>query len=288
MNDSVQSTEPRATSPLSRYYVRVAPPRLTRILIGINLCVFIAMFVVGVWYFEYDGGSILGRTAAFTSDVIALLLGNKYPETELTLLIFGAKFNPLIQDGQIWRLLTAVFLHIGIIHLLFNLFALNVLGPMVEGYFGHVRFAAIYFMSGIFGSLASYAFSGALSAGASGAIFGLAGATIVYFVRYRNNFGDRGQSTLQSMLAFTVINFIFGLSVNGIDNWGHFGGLVGGILTAWGLLPRYASPAATALLTAEPQQLPEENRSLQEIAWTVLIVAIFWIALQYANQITPI
>ncbi len=93
----------------------------------------------------------------------------------------GAKVNEAIAIGQTWRLFTAMFIHIGVFHLLVNLYALYALGPLVEGYFGHARFLAIYLVGGLFGSLASYAFSDAVSAGASGAIFGLAGAITVFF-----------------------------------------------------------------------------------------------------------
>ncbi|RIK55871.1 MAG: rhomboid family intramembrane serine protease, partial [Chloroflexi bacterium] len=153
------------------------------------------------------------------------------------LITFGAKVNELVAAGEVWRLFTAMFLHIGVIHLLFNLYALNALGPLVEGYFGHIRFLIIYLLGGLFGSLASYAFSPLPSAGASGAIFALAGATTIYFLRYRENFGARGRAILQNMLLVIGVNLIFGLGAGGIDNWGHMGGLVGGAALAYGLLP---------------------------------------------------
>src|SRR5690606_38320034 len=160
------------------FYIRLSPPWVTRTLLAINVVVFAAMLVSGyMWYGTFNGS-----------------------EDMRVLIRFGAKVNELIAVGQTWRLLTALFLHIGVLHLLFNLYALSALGPRVEGYFCHVRFSAIYLIAGLFGSLASYAFSPVPSAGASGAIFGLAGAATVYFMRFRENFGARGRAILQNML----------------------------------------------------------------------------------------
>lgn len=248
---------------MQRFYLKVSPPWLTRILLGLNFLVFIGMIVYGYLVFGILDGTEDGRV----------------------LITFGAKLNIAIVQGQIWRLLTAMFLHIGVFHLLFNLYALNALGPLVEGYFGHVRFLAIYLIGGLFGSVASFAFSAAISAGASGAIFGLAGATTVYFLRYRDNFGARGRAILQNMLVVIGINLIFGLSVPGIDNWGHVGGLVGGALVAWGLLPRYQRPAVYRL---EAQPVEEEQRTFAELLWVVLAVALLAAFFQWATTISPI
>lgn len=290
MTQSVYSTQPTPQPPPTRYYVRMAKPVLTRLLIGVNVVVFIAMLVVGFFLLDRQGGSALEQITNYISSIISLLMGNKFPETDLSLLMMGAKYNQLIFEGQVWRLFTAMFLHIGIIHLLFNLFALNALGPMVEGYFGHWRFALIYLIGGLFGSLASYAFSAAPSAGASGAVFGLAGATTIYFLTYRDNFGTRGESILQSMLAIIGINLVFGFAMSGIDNWGHIGGLIGGAIVAWGLLPKYEQPTLgiSSEIVSGPQALPQKQNNAWELAWSGLMLASVWVALQLANTVTPI
>jgi rhomboid protease GluP len=244
----------------TRFYLNITPPRLTWVILGINLLVFLGM--IGYGYWEYD-------TWDGTQDLRVLV-------------DFGAKVNILIAEGEVWRLFTAMFLHIGVIHLLFNLYALNALGPLVEGYFGHVRFFAIYMLGGLFGSLASYAFSDAISAGASGAIFGLAGAATVYFLRYRENFGARGRALLQNMLLVIGINIIFGLSVPGIDNWGHMGGLVGGALVAYGLLPVYIRP--TAPLFAPTVQLGEADRTTFYTLWVAGCIILLVLGMQWATQ----
>jgi rhomboid protease GluP len=226
-----------------------------RYLLGANVAMFVLMTLFGIVYIGDWNGTQNGQI----------------------LILFGAKVNQLIAQGQVWRLFSAMFIHIGIIHLLFNLYALNALGPLVEGFFGHRRFLSIYIIGGLWGSVASYAFSQALSAGASGAIFGLAGATTVYFLRYRENFGARGRAILQNMLVVIGINLVFGLSMQGIDNWGHMGGLVGGAAIAYGLLPVYRAPAP---LQFGAQPLVEEPRSNTEWFWVIGHVILLVLAIQ--------
>jgi rhomboid protease GluP len=97
------------------------------------------------------------------------------------LLNLGAKRTDLILAGQVWRLVTPIFLHIGLLHLAFNSYAIYVIGPQIECFFGPYRFLSIYILSGIYGVLMSFALSPAPSAGASGAIFGLIGTQAVFF-----------------------------------------------------------------------------------------------------------
>lgn len=243
-----------------QFYLRITPPFWSRVLLGINLFVFVAMIVYGIVVYNDYNGTTNGQV----------------------LTTFGMKVDQLVAAGQIWRLFTAMFLHIGVLHLLSNLYALYILGPMVEGYYGHARFLAIYLLGGLTGSVASYAFSTAASAGASGAIFALVGATTVYFLRYRENFGARGRAIVQNMFVVIAINLIFGLSVPFIDNWGHIGGLLGGAVVAWGLLPRYQPPA---VITAGPQPVAEENRSSQQVAWSLVWLAALWFVTQYITSV---
>lgn len=242
-----------------RFFIKLTPPHLTHALLIINLLVFVAMIVYG-W--------IAYRTINGTEDLRVLVT-------------FGAKVNELVALGQVWRLFTAMFLHIGVLHLLFNLYALNALGPLVEGYFGHIRFLIIYLLGGLFGSLASYAFSPSPSAGASGAIFALAGATTIYFLRYRENFGARGRAILQNMILVIVINLVFGLSAPGIDNWGHMGGLVGGSVLAAGLLPQYRAPN---VLLPGAYPLEEVPRTGLQSGWVVLWSVLWGAGVQWATQ----
>jgi rhomboid protease GluP len=152
---------------------------------------------------------------------------------------WGAKSNPEIWAGQYWRLVTPIFLHAGVLHLAFNNYALYVIGPQIERPFGHVRFLGIYMLAGVAGTLASLIFSQAQSVGASGAIFGLIGAMIVFLYQNRTLFGPAGQTGLRSVIWLTVINLLISFAP-GIDLWGHAGGLMGGLLLTLGIGPRYA------------------------------------------------
>jgi membrane associated rhomboid family serine protease len=252
--------EPRPYSPLQpRFYIPVASPFWVRTLLAVNLVVFVAMIAYGWLQFgDWDGTT-----------------------NSIVLTTFGMKVNDLVAQGQVWRLFTAMFLHIGALHLLSNLYALHALGPLVEGYFGHGRFLAIYLIGGLTGSVASYAFSAASSAGASGAVFALIGATTVYFLRYRDNFGARGRAIVQNMFVIIAINLVFGLSIPFIDNWGHIGGLIGGAIVAWGLLPRYRPPEIVRL---GDQPIAQENRTMLELGWVLICLVLLLVAVQYVTS----
>ncbi|MCK8058714.1 MULTISPECIES: rhomboid family intramembrane serine protease [unclassified Fusibacter] len=142
-----------------------------------------------------------------------------------TLINFGAKFNYHIVEGQWWRFVTAMFLHLDFMHILFNMAALFILSRPLEHLFGKVKFIAIYMLSGIGGVALSFAFNNSLSAGASGAIFGLLGAHLYLYFRnkdaYRMIFG-------YDFLLLIGINLVYGFVNPGIDNLGHLGGLFAG------------------------------------------------------------
>ncbi|WP_433743144.1 rhomboid family intramembrane serine protease [Falsibacillus pallidus] len=144
-----------------------------------------------------------------------------------TLIKFGAKYNPLILQGEWWRFFAPIFLHIGLLHLLMNSLALYFLGPAVEKIYGRLRFLWIYLFAGFSGSVASFVFSDHLSAGASGAIFGCFGA-LLYFGSVYPNLFFRTMGT--NVLVVIGINLVFGFTSSGIDNAGHIGGLIGGFI----------------------------------------------------------
>ena len=145
----------------------------------------------------------------------------------------GAKVNASIAAGQMWRLVTPIALHGGLSHLLVNMYSLNSIGPMMEATFGREQFMAVYLGAGVAGNYASYRFCPSNSVGASGAIFGLAGALAVYLQRHKRYLGERADMQLQSLGTALAVNTMFGLTSRRIDNWGHGGGLVGGALLAY-------------------------------------------------------
>ena len=154
---------------------------------------------------------------------------------------FGANFGPFTLSGQWWRLVTYMFLHGGLMHIAFNMWCLWDLGALCESLYGRLTFAAIYLVTGVAAGLASVGWNpGVLSVGASGAIFGLAGALISSF--YLGEFSVPRvaiQGTLRSLLFFVGFNVLFGSMVPGIDNACHAGGLVSGLILG-ALIARFA------------------------------------------------
>lgn len=136
-------------------------------------------------------------------------------------------FGPFVREGEIYRLLTGTFLHADIIHILCNSYALFMIGSMVEGYFGRKKYAIIYLVSAITGSLLSITMSDTPSVGASGAIFGLLGAILYFGYHYRVYFGS---VILERIIPVVIINLAIGFTINGVDNFAHIGGLIGGFL----------------------------------------------------------
>ena len=160
-------------------------------------------------------------------------LGN--PENAVFMIKYGAMYPPLIfEDAQYYRLITCIFLHFGIDHLMNNMVMLGALGWNLEKEIGSFKFLLIYFVSGIGANLISLAmdfYTGnlAVSAGASGAIFGLLGALLWVVIRNR---GKVGRLTGRGMLFMVLLSLYFGFTSTGVDNAAHVGGLICGFLTA--------------------------------------------------------
>lgn len=174
-------------------------PIITYMLIGICVFMFIMMYIFG-----------------------------KGSEDAMTLLKFGANLDMLTKNGDYYRLFTCMFLHIGLVHLIFNMYALYVVGRDVENVYGKSKYLIIYILSGICGSILSLAFShNTISAGASGAIFGLFGAILYFGMYYRTYLGS---TVVRSIMPVIVVNLLVGMFTPSIDLAAHIGGLIGGIL----------------------------------------------------------
>lgn len=187
-------------------YQRVPRVPVTVLLVAVNLLVFLAMLAsgAGLWH-----------------------------SVNSVQLAWGANFGPATQDGEWWRLGTAMFLHFGAIHLTLNMWALWDGGQLVERMYGHARFAGIYFSSGLAGNLLSLvAHKGlAISGGASGAIFGIYGALLVFLWRERRNLHPRDfRWFFWGAAGFAAASFILGFLITGIDNAAHIGGFLTGML----------------------------------------------------------
>lgn len=176
-------------------------PSITYIIMGICVFLFIMMYIFG-------NGS----------------------ESTSTLIKFGANYDLLTKSGEYYRLFTCMFLHIGIWHLLCNMYSLYIIGKEIENLYGKSKYLVIYVLSGLCGSILSLAFShNTISAGASGAIFGLLGALLYFGYYYRTYLGATIRS---SIIPVIILNLIIGMLTPGISNSAHIGGLVGGILVS--------------------------------------------------------
>lgn len=154
-------------------------------------------------------------------------------ENTYTLILFGAKFNPLIVMGDWWRLITPMFLHIGWLHLAVNSVCVYYIGTHLEKIMGHWRFALIYLLSGVAGNVASFAFSDSVSAGASTSIFGLFATTLMLAETFKGNAYYREiAKTFGILIVFNFITGFLSIGDGNVDNTGHAGGLVGGFLIA--------------------------------------------------------
>jgi membrane associated rhomboid family serine protease len=201
-------------------------PILTYTLIGVNVLAFIAEIATGSSVSGSIGGanSVLGKAALS---------------------------GPAVANGDYWRIITSGFMHYSFFHLLFNMYALYILGQLLEPVIGSLRFGLIYFVSLLCGSVGALIVTpNALTAGASGAVFGLMGAA---FVVLRH----RGVNPLQSGLGvWLFLNLAITFTVSNISIGGHIGGLIGGIVAAFVLvempermrLPRYGADAIAAVL----------------------------------------
>ena len=139
---------------------------------------------------------------------------------------------------QYYRLITGIFLHANWLHLIFNMYALYIIGMQLESFLGKGKYLIVYLLSGLGGSMLSIFFSNGYSVGASGAIFGLMGALLYFGYHYRVYLDSVVKSQIIPLI---ILNLLIGFSSSGIDNWAHVGGLVGGILSTMAVGVKYKS-----------------------------------------------
>ena len=220
-------------------------PSPTLLLIALNTLVYLAMALQGHGFFAFDSGLLLR---------------------------WGANSGALTSGGQWWRLLTSTFEHGGLLHIALNMWCLYNLGWLAEMLFGRPRFTLLYLMCGIGGSLGSICWRGnGLSVGASGAIFGIAGALIPAMALQGNpQLRTALKSQLSSVALFVVYNLAFGAAVPGIDNAAHIGGLLTGL----------------ALGAAYPTGMDRRmhRRQGRALAGTLLVLMAFFAAASFARR----
>lgn len=200
--------QPSATLTHVRHYqqtIRQLTPKVfvTYLLVGINCFIYLLMVATGVPALD---------------------------PTPHELLQWGANFGPYTCNGQAWRLFTCCFLHIGIFHLFFNMWALLSVGPFMERLLGNVGFLILYIVAGLVGSIVSVRWDPlVVSAGASGAIFGIFGAMLGFLVLHRQSMPVTiYRQVWSSGVALLVFNFVFAAGVPGIDVAAHLGGAIAG------------------------------------------------------------
>lgn len=181
------------------------------------------------------------------------------------LLALGAKQRSALAAGQLWRLVTPIFLHIGLLHFFVNMYSLYALGPAVERFFGRARMLSIYMLSGISGVVLSAALSTRASVGASGSIFGLLGALAAFLYQHRRVFGSEGGAQFRQLVFVALLNLAIGLSP-GIDNWGHLGGLLSGAALTWflgpQLRPAWRDPEKPTLVDRRPWEAVKSEATI--------------------------
>ncbi len=190
-------------------------PIITYCLIAINIILYLLISLVGENFFEFDPNVLY-------------------------------KYGALVNQGQMTsyvdylRIVSSIFLHGGLLHLVFNMYSLYIIGPQLESFFGKVKYIIIYMISGICGNLLSMLFlaDNNVSVGASGAIFGLLGALLYFGYHYRVYLGGVIRSQIIPLI---IINLLIGYLSSGINNIAHIGGLIGGILISIAVGVKYKS-----------------------------------------------
>jgi rhomboid protease GluP len=232
--------------------MRVSNPfLLTQVIVGINVLVFIAMLLSGV---------------------------SLVSPTRLQLVTWGANFAPLSLGSQPWRMLASNYVHIGIIHIFFNMWCLWNLGRLAERIFDRWTYLLVYTASGIAGSLASlWWHPQGIGAGASGAIFGLAGGLIAVLYLGKLPIAKEAlKPTLRSLVMFAAYNLFFGL-VPGIDNAAHLGGLAAGLSIG----------ALLAGSVTEPRDIRTRRRNYVMVGTVLLLLAVNSYLRQRSRPVAP-
>jgi rhomboid protease GluP len=208
-----------------------------------------------------------------TNILIFLLMGLAGgSRNDLMLTGFGVKENFLIDQGEIWRLVTPIFLHIGPLHIFFNSYAIWVVGPLVEKLYGSARFTIIYVLTGIAGVAGSYWYHPDVpSAGASGAIFGLFGALLVFGFKYRSTIPPMFQRSVgKGVFPVIALNLFIGYMIPIIDSSAHVSGLIAGALLA--LIIPFKKPGSST---------PELFKVLQMVLAVLVLLSFYEVAVHY-------
>ena len=221
--------------------------------------------------------ALIGVTVLFfVLQLLSLFIVGSFANGVDILEVYGALIGSAVRNGEIWRLITPILLHdtaFPFLHILFNMYALYVLGVSLERTFGRERFLLLYLMSGFSGNVISFIISSqsySFSIGASTAVFGLIGAEGIFLIKNRKVLAGQFGGAIRNVIFVILLNlFVIG-SLPFIDNWGHIGGLLGGAMFAW-----FASPL-WAIEGIQPMLHLVDKRSMRDvITGAVLVLLIF-------------
>ncbi len=221
-----KAVAPRRAARRASTALSVRGPFVTQALIGINVGIYLLQLLMGSgasadsgWIYEH--GVLVSRAIDSSGQLVG------------------------VAEGEWWRLVTATFLHYGPLHLGMNMLVLWFIGPALEEYFGHARYALVYLVSGLAGSAGALVWSpNALTVGASGAIWGIMGAALI--LEWRRIWVFGGQA-----MGLVVLNLLLTFLIPGVSIGGHVGGGIGGALAALAFLSLRRMPAlATASVAA--------------------------------------
>lgn len=243
--------------------------------------------------------------AIIAINVIIFLIRATSPELDQQIFLWGANHPPdVIEDGEIYRLFTSMFLHASIfsargaynlgnsLHLIFNMYILYAVGTQIERLFGHLRFALIYVLGGLAGSILSVVLNDAstYSVGASGAVFAILAAEFVYLYQHRKLLGARGRAQMRSLIILAIMNLVFGIATTfstgamRVDNWAHLGGVIGGLALTWAIGPIFIvrrHPEQPNALLGEDIN-PLKNRYWALSAYVIVLMVVLIVARSFA------
>ena len=244
--DSAATPQPASPPPPARVRLPASVPYVTYTIVGVTTLIYLLQ-VGSVYLFGYaNAGAQMDWLEAY-----------------------GARINELIRAGELWRFLTPILLHASIPHILFNMYALFIFGVGLERHFGHGRFLLLYLLGGFTGNVLSFLLSGGYSVGASTAIFGLVGAEGIFLLQNRKLFGNQFGRAIGNIIFVVVVNLLLGLTP-GIDDWGHVGGLVGGLIFTW-----FAGPLWEVEGLPPDLRLTDKREPREVLTGAAIVILIF-------------
>ncbi len=240
-----------------------AKPYVTDAILRITVVVYVLQ-ILSTIFFGYAGSV---SRPAWNEIVSAVMYGSTQQDW---LEFYGSQLRNAILMGQVWRFMTPLFLHVSFFHIFFNMWALNVFGKGLERMFGHWRFLLLYLLAGFSGNVFYFLLTGGPSVGASTAIFGLVAAEGVFLYQNRRLFGKGFRSAITNIIVVVVGNLALGQILPGIDNWGHIGGLLGGLIFAW-----FAGPLWELTGTLDLPQLRDQRELRNVVTGAAAVIVLF-------------